>query len=133
MYLSVICVAGHVYMDLCGVYVCLVCVPAENTSEASLWLRPGDMEQGQPHLSQAAENLPSTAQYESSVLADISQPPLISIVSLKEENLHPRKTQNRKYSVQTNWKKTKLKKISLEPESLIPFHSTLTHMFLFST
>lgn len=24
--LSVIYVAGHVYMDICGVYVCLVCV-----------------------------------------------------------------------------------------------------------
>lgn len=53
--LSVIYMAGHVYMDICGVYVCLVCVYAENASAASLQLRLEDMKQEQPHLSQAVE------------------------------------------------------------------------------
>lgn len=52
--LSVIYVAGHVDMDICGVYVCLVCVPAKNTSAASLPVRPGDMEQHPHPLSWAA-------------------------------------------------------------------------------
>lgn len=44
------------------------------------------------------------------------------------------KTRNKKYTMQINQRKTtEVKKKSLEPESLMPFHSTLTHMFLFST
>jgi len=48
---SVICVAGNMCMHVCNVYLCLVCVPAENTSAASLSVRLGDTEQHLPCLS----------------------------------------------------------------------------------
>lgn len=41
---AVICVTGHVYMDICGVHVCLVCVTAENIPAALLPLGPGEIE-----------------------------------------------------------------------------------------
>lgn len=58
VFLWLMCVSdlyACVYMDIQGVCVCLVCEPAENTSAASLLVRPGDTGVHLPHLSSAVE------------------------------------------------------------------------------
>lgn len=46
----VISVAGHIYIYMCGVYVCS-CVPDGNTPSALLLIEPVGMELWRPHLS----------------------------------------------------------------------------------